>query len=175
MKISTVSVLKILKLLALLASIGYAVEAGSIIISVVVSKFNPEAAKNIYKGLDLYKLKEYSNSLYYQTASFIAAIAILKSTVWLMVTRMLSGLNIRNPFKPAMTKILEKISYTLVTIWIIGFIANIQTRWIEKRTGYQPVQIISIDEFLFLAGLVYIISQVFKRGIEIQSENDLTI
>ncbi|MBN2635649.1 MAG: DUF2975 domain-containing protein [Prolixibacteraceae bacterium] len=29
--------------------------------------------------------------------------------------------------------------------------------------------------FLFMAGLVFVISQIFKRGVEIQSENDLTV
>ena len=30
-------------------------------------------------------------------------------------------------------------------------------------------------EFIFMVGLVFIISQVFKRGVEIQAENDLTV
>ncbi len=30
-------------------------------------------------------------------------------------------------------------------------------------------------EFIFFAGILYFISQVFNRGIEIQTENDLTI
>jgi hypothetical protein len=31
------------------------------------------------------------------------------------------------------------------------------------------------DEYLFIAGMIYIISQIFKRGIEIQEENNLTV
>jgi hypothetical protein len=30
-------------------------------------------------------------------------------------------------------------------------------------------------EFLFLAGIVFVIAQIFKRGIEIQTENELTV
>jgi hypothetical protein len=30
-------------------------------------------------------------------------------------------------------------------------------------------------EFLFLGAIVFVIAQVFKKGVEIQSENELTI
>jgi hypothetical protein len=30
-------------------------------------------------------------------------------------------------------------------------------------------------EFVFMAGLIFVISQIFRRGVEIQSENDLTV
>jgi hypothetical protein len=30
-------------------------------------------------------------------------------------------------------------------------------------------------ETLFLAGVVFVIAQIFKKGVEIQSENELTI
>ncbi len=31
------------------------------------------------------------------------------------------------------------------------------------------------SEFLFMAGIIFIIALIFKRGVEIQSENELTI
>jgi hypothetical protein len=37
--------------------------------------------------------------------------------------------------------------------------------WIGENAG----------EFLFMAGLVFIISPIFKRGVELQSENELTV
>ena len=30
-------------------------------------------------------------------------------------------------------------------------------------------------DFIFLAGIVYVFSQIFKKGVEIQSENELTV
>jgi hypothetical protein len=41
----------------------------------------------------------------------------------------------------------------------------------KTRTG----QITTLNEFIFMAGVVFIMSQAFKRGVEIQSDNDLTI
>jgi hypothetical protein len=71
-------------------------------------------------------------------------------------------------------KKLESISYILLGTWVVTILSNAHTRWIEKMTGafYGTYE---SGEFIFIVGLVYIFSQVFKRGVEIQSENELTI
>lgn len=39
----------------------------------------------------------------------------------------------------------------------------------------EPLDVIkSSDEFRFIAGIVYTISQIFKHGVELQQEHDLT-
>ncbi|RYY11044.1 MAG: DUF2975 domain-containing protein, partial [Chitinophagaceae bacterium] len=48
------------------------------------------------------------------------------------------------------------------------------TSWLLKKTGQLYGSLLS-GEFIFMVGLVYIISKIFKRGVEIQTENDLTI
>ena len=71
--------------------------------------------------------------------------------------------------------LLEKIGYFLISIWIVGTIADNYIQWLAKRIG-QNISELDIDfNYLFIAGIVYIISQVFKRGVEIQTENDLTV
>ena len=175
MKIPTTSVLQFLRLLAMLAMIGYYIEAGSIITSVIVSFSNPEAAKNLYKGLDLSQIRTYNVALYYVTIAFIVSISIMKAYVWQLAVKMLSGFNLTNPFQAEMGSLLRKISLSLLSIWIIGLIAGIMSTIILKKAGLTIGYDFKVDEFLFMAGLVYIISQVFKRGIEIQSENELTV
>ena len=175
MKITTITVLQFLKFLAYVAMIGYSIEAGSIIISAIVSVFNPVATKDLYKHLDLSQLRTYNINLYYLMISFIAGISILKAKVWLMVIKMLSNLNLRSPFRHETAWILKKISFTLLYIWVVSLTANILATILVEKLGQQVDYKFPVDEFLFMAGLVYVISQVFKRGIEIQSENELTV
>jgi hypothetical protein len=175
MKIRTKVILNFLRLLALLACIGFVVEGTSILISFIVSFFNPVAAKNLYNRLDLHELKDYANWAYYTAAAFLILIAGLKASVWLKALNMLSHLNIENPFKPQMIKLLEAISYILIVVWVIALLYNILGRYILKETGHELLQPIDPGSFLFMAGLVFVISQVFKRGIEMQSENELTV
>lgn len=68
---------------------------------------------------------------------------------------------------------MEKISYSILSIWIIAILHNAQIRYVAKKNGL-PMDLFSSD-FIFLAGVIFIFSQIVKRGIEIQEENNLTI
>ncbi len=71
-------------------------------------------------------------------------------------------------------RILERISYILFVISIVGMSSSAYIEWLAKVTG-ESFQKWSAGEFVLISGLVYIISQIFRRGVEIQSENDLTV
>ena len=73
-----------------------------------------------------------------------------------------------------MATILQTISYFLGSIWLLMQVGNGQTRWLSKQAGLS-LQDWNGAEFLFVAGLVFIVSQIFKRGVEMQSENELTV
>jgi len=88
--------------------------------------------------------------------------------------KVLSKVNLQNPFTTEVARLLERISVVLLGIAIVAFMNNAQAGWLLKTNGVAQYKL-AIDEFLFMAGLVYIISQVFKRGVEIQTENDLTV
>jgi len=47
--------------------------------------------------------------------------------------------------------------------------------YLSKATGIQLLTDSNGDEYFFMACMIYIISQVFKRGIEIQEEIQLTV
>ncbi|MFT4154978.1 DUF2975 domain-containing protein [Parafilimonas sp.] len=175
MKIKTTVILQILRWLAFIAFVGFAIETGAIIISFIVSFRNPDTAKNLYKGLDLHELKAYGNWVYYVAVVFLAFIAGLKSNVWMNVMTMLSHLKFDNPFSPDIIKFLKRISDALIAIWVIGLLYNILAKYLEHKTGNELMNVLAAGNFLFMAGLVFVIMQVFKRGLEIQSENELTV
>lgn len=174
MKTKTEGILVVLKVIAWIAMVGYAIEAGAKIISFIVSFFNVEATKNLYKGLSYYDLRMQSEWHYIGVMLFVIFIAAMKVEVWIRVIQLFSDLNLRNPFKSKVTKLLEKISYVLFSIAIVSIIANGQFKWINKHFSFNYANH-NAEEFIFMAALTYIISQIFKRGIEIQEENELTV
>jgi hypothetical protein len=174
MKTRTEGILVVLKIIAWIAMIGYIVEASSIIISFVVSFFNIEATKNLYKGLSYYDLRMQIEPHYIGVMSLVIAIAVLKVNVWVKAIPLLSDLNLQNPFKPKVAKLLETISYILISVAIVSIIANGQLEWINRRFSLDYANH-NAEEYIFMAALTYIISQIFKRGIEIQEENELTV
>jgi uncharacterized membrane protein len=73
-------------------------------------------------------------------------------------------------------KKLEKIAYLMLAVWIVSTVFwKTCLYYVSVNTGIQLATNNSGAEYLFMAGMIYIISQVFKRGIEIQEENQLTV
>ncbi|MCF0058802.1 DUF2975 domain-containing protein [Dyadobacter sp. CY356] len=170
----TKQILNVMYVLTWIAFVGLMIETGAILVSYVVSCLNPGAAKNLYKDLNLEELRTFSIYQYTMSVSFIIAVSAMKAYVSFMVIKALSKVNLANPFTVEMVSILEKISYTLLGIWIVAVLNNEHVSWLLKQTSITS-ETLSAEEFIFMAGLVFIISQVFKRGVEIQSENDLTV
>jgi hypothetical protein len=170
----TEQVLKVMTILAWVAFVGFVIEAGAILVSYIVSCINPEAAKNLYKGLDLYNLSQFNFAYYTLSVCFLVALPIMKSLVSYQVIKTLSQFNLKNPFTMEVAKRLEEISYTLFKTWLVVMLSNVYTGFLLKITGTLNGSWLS-GEFIAMVGLVYVISQVFKRGVEIQSENELTV
>lgn len=177
MKTRTETVLTVMHVLAWIAFIGLAIETGAMLVSFGVSWFNPVAAKDLYQGTNLYDLSQYNYWLYCQMVSYIIALMAAKAYVVYLIIKILMKVKLQTPFTLETAKRLETISYVLFSGLIISLISQAQANWLEKQVQDFNVNWIgeNAGEFLFVAGLVFIISQVFKRGVELQSENELTV
>ncbi len=170
----TKQILTVMHVLTWIAFIGLMIEAGAILISFGVSCFNSQASKDLYQGLSMHSLREYNFWHYTVAVSMKVALIGMKGYVLFMVIKALSKVKLMNPFTVEIAQILEKMSYVLFGAWILALINNGYSDWLVKRTGILHAEW-STGEFIFMAGIVFIIAQVFKRGVEIQSENDLTV
>lgn len=175
MKTKPETVLTLMHVFAYIAMIGYAIEAGSKIISAIVSFGNEIATKNIYKGLDLSLIRAYDIRYYGMALSLVIAIPILKAHIWYKVIGILKDFDLSNPFKIDIAKKMENIVADLLGIIITLFISNIWFEWLTKRIPeLQKIQY-GIEEYIFMTALLFIITHLFKKGIDLQNENDLTV
>jgi len=170
----TKTVLTILHVLVWIVFIGLCIEAGAIIISYGVSLFNPEAAKNLYKGWNLYPLEQYSFGHYTVAVSFMVAVLCMKAFIAYLVIKAVWKRSIDNPFQLEVSRILERISYILVLVSILSILHNAHASWLMKRAGIS-LDKWALDDIFFMTGLTFVISQIFKRGVQIQTENELTV
>jgi Protein of unknown function (DUF2975) len=176
MKNKTTKVLMVLKVLAWLALVGYVFQCGGQIISFGLSLFNHDAPKNIYgSSLSLHDMYQHNQQYFIYIMSFVIALSAMHSYVWYRVAGLLTKLNLQDPFSRRVARALEEIGIQLLGIWIVSVIAQQSVAWMAKDTGIHVGSLHAVHEYLFIAGIVYIISQVFKRGIEIQEENELTV
>ena len=177
MKTKTETILIVSKFLALLGGIWYSILCGSQLLTLVASFINPEWAKRTYEAdLNIFSIREHSIWFYVYAMCLTVAVSALKAFIWYVVFELLSKLKLQTPFTMEVEKKLEKIAYLLLGVWIVSSIFwKIYIYYLSKASGIQLPTNNSGDEYLFIAGIIYIISQVFKRGIEIQEENDLTV
>ena len=173
-KTRTAQILNVMRILTWLAFIGFSIEAGAVLVSYVISYFNPEGSRDFCKGMDLFDLREVSFWYYTQVVSFMVAVSVMKAYVFFLVIKVFSKIDLNDPFKMDFALRLEKISYVLFGLSIVGMISRGHTGYLLNVTGVE-YGLKFTGEFLFMAGLIFIISQIFKRGVELQSENDLTV
>ncbi|MBB5282288.1 hypothetical protein HNQ92_000409 [Rhabdobacter roseus] len=112
-------------------------------------------------------------------------VVMLYVNLWKRVKDVLTRITISNPFTMDIARMLEKTGYLLLTIWIISFIGLNFRHYLKKHFSSLGQALDGIDAdllgfdargmYLLAAALVYVISQVFKRGVELQQENELTI
>ncbi|MEP6465190.1 MAG: DUF2975 domain-containing protein [Parafilimonas sp.] len=177
MKTKTETILIVSKYLALLGGIWYSILCGSQLLTLVASFINPDWAKRTYEvDINIFSIRNHSIWFYVYAMCLTIAVSALKALIWNVVFGLLSKLKLQTPFSMEVEKKLERIAYLLLGVWIVSSIFwKIYIYYLLQATGIQlPANNIG-DEYLFIAGIVYIISQVFKRGIEIQEENLLTV
>jgi hypothetical protein len=169
-------VFKIMHILVWGLFIGFAIEAGAMLTSYAVSCINPEAEKNLYKGLNLDNLRQFNFWHYTMTVSFLVALQVMKSLFCFQVIKTLSKIDLKNPFPKVVARRLEKIGYIAFGTWIVTMLmlSNEYTSLLMKITEKLHGNWLS-GEFILMGGLVFIISQLVRHGVEIQSENDLTV
>ena len=170
---NTKRVLKIMQVFAWIALIGLSIKAGAIIISYLISFGNEGAAKDLYEGMNLIAYKQNSLVHYSIIVGYRIIQFSLQAYIAFLVVKLLSNLNINRPFNLNALKAMQTISYSLLIMWAIVVAHNIHVGILEATQGIKAILISS--EFVLIAGIVYVFSLLFKRGLELQYENDLTI
>lgn len=158
--------------------VGLSIEAGGLIVNFIFSVFKPEFVGKLYQKLDLSEMYERSKWAFYGMYSFVLTISILKAVLFYMVILLLQKLDLSKPFNSYVSKQITKISHLTFEIGILSFIAQeVATNlWhhgytIDKLNKFWA----DSQAFILMAAVIYVIAIIFKKGIELQNENDLTV
>ncbi len=179
MKPTTKLVLAILHVIAWIIFLGLCVKTGAILYSFFVSlAMSPEGAKNLYMELNLSSLYHFDRVYYIVLVSTIIVLSALKALLFYFVVKIFLKINFVKPFSADVSRFIAMIGYLALGIGVLTEIANKNCDWLVKQ-GVTFPDLQSVlgggGEFLLLGAVIFMISQVFKRGIEIQTENELTV
>ncbi len=171
-------IFKALTFIAWIIFVGLCIEACALLVNFIYSLFNPVVLKNLYQKLDLSEMYNRSTAAYYSIYTFILVIAFLKAGLFYDVIKLVSKLDLNRPFSSFVSKQISSISYTTFAIGLISIVAR-QTANNLSHRGFDVNMLndfwVDSQAYILMAGVVYAIATIFKRGIEIQNENDSTI
>ncbi len=171
-------IFKALTIIAWVIFVALCIEACALLFNFIYSLFNPVVLKNLYQKLDLSEMYNRSTAAYYSIYTFILVIAFLKAGLFYDVIKLVSKLDLNRPFSSFVSKQISLISYTTFAIGLISIVAR-QTADNLSHKGYDVNMLntfwVDSQAYILMAGVIYAIATIFKRGIEIQNENDSTI
>ncbi|QJD79647.1 DUF2975 domain-containing protein [Spirosoma rhododendri] len=175
MKTKTKQIIPVAHVVAWIIYIGLCIKAGGLIISFIISLMgNPALAGEIYADLDLSMLRQAGMRHYISVVSLLAALYCLKAHVFYILIQILSTLNLDYPFSTRVASWVDTISQLMLGMSVLALIAEGYCGWLAKR-GVAITQSWGSSEYLFMAGVVFIVALVFRRGTEMQAENELTV
>ncbi|WP_026450156.1 DUF2975 domain-containing protein [Aequorivita capsosiphonis] len=169
-------IMKVMNVIFWIILVGLCIKTGAILTSFLVSIFvNPEAAKDLYLGFDLFNIYELGLSSYVKVVSFLIVLTGMKAYLAFLAVKLFMKFDLDHPFNKNVTDVISKIGYFALSIGIVALVADDYTEGIVKRGADISQLDWGAHEFLFFAGIIYILALVFKRGVEMQEENQLTI
>ena len=178
MSITTNWVFRGVQIASWIIFIGLSIEAGGLIINFIFSVFNPELVGDLYQKLDLSLLHEQSIWAFFGMYTFVLSVALFKAHLFYNVVMLSHKIDLVKPFNSFVADQITKISYYTLSIGLISHIARQSAKNLEKY-GFELDKLGQFwgdsQAYILMAAVIYLISFIFKKGVEIQIENDLTV
>ncbi len=181
MEISSKQILKILYVLSWIIFIGVSIEAGGFIFNTLfVFTYNPIGAHNFWNGMDMSSLYNFDSGYFLVVTSLMIIVAVMKAIMFYLIVKILHDkkLNMLQPFNREVGNFIFNLCYLSSGIGLFSYWGTKYSAWLVKQGVIIPSlesHIGGADVWLFMAVILFVIAHIFKRGIEIQSENELTI
>ncbi len=181
-KISTEQILRILYVISWIIFIGVCIEAGGMIVNGVSTlALSSEDAKYFWREVDLSNLYKYDPGYFFVVITIMSIVALMRACLFYLIVKILhqKKLSMSQPFNAEMRRFISNVSYLALGMGLFSLWGVNYSEWLIKQgvnmPGIQYLRLGGADVWLFMGITLLVIAQIFKRGIEIQSENDLTV
>ncbi|MBL7925099.1 MAG: DUF2975 domain-containing protein [Bacteroidia bacterium] len=167
-----------LYIVAWLIFIGLSMEAGGLLVNFFFSLFKPEFIPHLYQKLDLTPLYKESRGAFFGIYGFLLSIAMLKACLFYNVIRLMHKMDVSNPFSAFVSKQISSLSYFVLSIGLLGYLGRELAGKLTPN-GYATEHLspfwIDSQAFVLMGAILYVIATIFRKGVELQNENDLTV
>jgi hypothetical protein len=182
MKITTTQMLRVLYILSWIIFIGVCVEAGAFIFNTFITMMvNPVDARRFWREVDLSALYGFDKGYFLVQSLLMCIVAVMRCILFYLIVKILHDkkLDMAQPFNRAVGRFLFNIAYVALFIGLFSYWGSKYAQWLGslgvKMPDVQQLRLGGADVWLFMGVTLLVVSHIFKRGIEIQTENELTV
>ena len=181
-KISEKQILIGLQVISWILFIGISIDAGGFLSNTIYCiVFNSNLASHFWNKLDLSNLYQYDYGYFVVLTSLMCLVAILKVILFYLIIKILlyKKFDFSKPFNPVLRRFISNIAYLSFGIGMFSYWGNQHVKWFISKgitlPNLESLQLSGADVWLFMSVILVVINQIIKKGIEIQTENELTI
>lgn len=182
MEITSKQILKALNVLSWIIFIGICVRTGGYIFNTIfLLTTNPFGAHYFWEGADLSGLLAFDQGYFIVMALLMIIVSVMKALLFYCIIKILHDkkLNMDKPFNKEINSLIFSLTYISMAIGLFSGWAAGYSEWFIKKGVLMPsLESLHVDgasAWWFIAILLFVIGHIFKRGIEIQTENELTV
>jgi hypothetical protein len=182
MKISTKQVFGLLYIVSWIIFVGVCVEAGGFIVNGFFTLvLNPAGARHFWQEVDLTSLYYYDKGYFFVETFVISLVAVMRACLFYLIIKILHDkkLNMSRPFNREFGRFIFRMAYLSLLIGLFSWGGVKYAEWFVTQGVKMPdmkyLRLGGADVWLFMSVTLGVIAQIFKRGIEIQTENELTV
>lgn len=173
--------LNILQVISWVIFVGLSIQAGGFLTNAVFALSKPQMVRYLWHEADLSALFSFSPSHYAGLTLLIGIVACTKAWLFFEIIKMLTSkeLDFKQPFVRKVQQFVLLISTLSLAIGLLSASGRNYIQWLlEQGVSMPDTQTLVLggaDVWIFMAIILFILAQLFKRGIEIQNENELTV
>jgi hypothetical protein len=174
--------LLVLHILSWIIFVGLCVEAGGFLFNTLYTLFyNPAGAARFWMKSDLSALYAFDQSRYVTLTVIMVIAAMLKAIMFYVIVKLFHDkkLDLAAPFNESFGRGLYNLSYltagiALFTYWGTKVSANVTDQGVRLPSLHE-LRLAGPDVWLLMCVTLLVFARIFKKGITIQNENQLTI
>lgn len=182
MSIKKDTFLKALQVVSRILFICICIEIGVFILNTFFTLvINLVDTNKFWAEVNLSELYNYNQSYFITVTSLMIIVALMRPVMFYIIVKIFhhKKLNQSQPFNETVRYFILKIACLalgigLFSLWGAKYTQNLVNQGVQLP-DLQHLRLGGVDVWLFMAVILFVIAQIFKKGIEIQNENDLTV
>ena len=173
--------LTLLYIIAWIIFVGLSIEAGGFITNAVFVLAKPETVPYLWQQVDLRDLLQYGRGFFFTLVTIISVVTVLKAILFYLIISILHNkeLNIEQPFTFIAQRFIVRIASLSLLIGLFSILGAKGVDWLSEQSVQMPdlqaLHLSGADVWIFMSLALFVVAYIFKKGIVLQAEQDLTV